>query len=267
MAEPSPALQLTVAPTAPFVTPAHPSLPQRPAYDFAAQADSIGFGASPTSQSILNASTAAQALAGSNHDVVANRRAIRMANMSAAEMLKAELSGNSLKPPLKQPELDLSLPPKPPAVASLPPSATTIEAVPMNNNSSLDDTDMEIPGLGAHHVAMSPPASNVPSFEGDADAEGEPDPEVSGVAVVPAAEGQPLASDIEMTKSPEPDGGYVTGVKRKLEDTEEDLDLGSEDEDTSPAVSAFAMKVNPDGTVEQEDKVKCVVYLTVTNFL
>lgn len=32
-------------------------------------------------------------LGGSNHDVVANRKAIRMANMSAAEALKAEMAG------------------------------------------------------------------------------------------------------------------------------------------------------------------------------
>ncbi|KXN87938.1 5'-3' exoribonuclease 2 [Leucoagaricus sp. SymC.cos] len=71
--------------------PAHPSLPPRP--DFAAKADSIGLGAAVTPESIQMAPVAAQALAGSNRDVVANRRAIRMANMSAAEVLKAELAG------------------------------------------------------------------------------------------------------------------------------------------------------------------------------
>ncbi|KAG7449399.1 uncharacterized protein BT62DRAFT_682247 [Guyanagaster necrorhizus] len=102
--------------------PVHPSLPQRP--DFAANADSIGLGGPRTTQSQLNLSAATQALAGSNRDVVANIRAIRMANMSAAEMLKAELSG---KP-------DLSLPAKPPATADVP--SATLDASRMRSPSS-----------------------------------------------------------------------------------------------------------------------------------
>ncbi|KAG1786321.1 5'-3 exoribonuclease [Suillus plorans] len=69
------------------------SLPQRADNAFAAKADSIGLGAPRNAQSLEVAPVSAQALAGSNRDVVANRAAIRMANMSAAEMLKAELSG------------------------------------------------------------------------------------------------------------------------------------------------------------------------------
>src|SRR5262249_54067256 len=108
---PSPLIQLTSSPTVP---PVHPSLPQRPLYNFAVTADSIGFGAPPTAQSVQNAPTAALALAGTNRDVVANRRAIRMANMSAAEMLKAEMGGV---------KSDLSLPPKP-VVTELVPTAS-----------------------------------------------------------------------------------------------------------------------------------------------
>ncbi|KAJ7893844.1 hypothetical protein B0H14DRAFT_828825 [Mycena olivaceomarginata] len=54
---------------------------------------------------------ASQAPAGSNRDVIANRRAIRMANLSAAEMLRAELSGAV---PVKP---NLSLPAKPATTA------------------------------------------------------------------------------------------------------------------------------------------------------
>jgi 5'-3' exoribonuclease 2 len=49
------------------------------------------------------------------------------------------------------------------------------------------------------------------------------------------------------------------GVKRKFDETEEDVaDSNSADEDAAPA-TALALKVNPDGTVEQEDTVKCVI--------
>lgn len=74
--------------------------PPRPAQYFAAKADSIGLGAIPTSESVENMPAATSAFAGSNHDIVANRRAIRMANMSAAEVLKAELAGGLA--PVKQ---------------------------------------------------------------------------------------------------------------------------------------------------------------------
>jgi len=99
------------------------SLPQR-AENFTAKADSIGLGAPRNAQSLESAPVAAQALAGSNRDVVANRAAIRMANMSAAEMLKAELSGLM---PVK-------------------PSASKPEPPPKTDDESMDD--MDIPGLG-----------------------------------------------------------------------------------------------------------------------
>ncbi|KAG0702351.1 exoribonuclease 2 [Suillus ampliporus] len=106
------------------------SLPQR-ADNFAAKADSIGLGAPRNAQSLEVAPVAAQALAGSNRDVVANRAAIRMANMSAAEMLKAELSGLM---PVKQ---SASAPKPEPVVPNPPPKADA---------ELMDDGD--IPGLG-----------------------------------------------------------------------------------------------------------------------
>ncbi len=151
---PSAALGLTSGP----IPPAHPSLPPRHNYDFAAKADSIGLGASATPESIQMAPLAAQALAGSNRDVVANRRAIRMANMSAAEVLKAELSGG-LQP--VKPSVSSSLPPKPvaaavavstQATAQLPakPVATTAEE-PVNGSPAAADvngTPMELDEFG-----------------------------------------------------------------------------------------------------------------------
>jgi 5'-3' exoribonuclease 2 len=87
---PSAALRLTEAPSAAGL-PAHPSLPAKPG--FAQSANALGLGAKSDTDA------AVAALGGSNHDVVANRAAIRMANMSAAEMLKAEMAGlTALKP-------------------------------------------------------------------------------------------------------------------------------------------------------------------------
>lgn len=256
-AGPSPTMALTATPSVPLPTssgaPAHPSLPQRPAYDFAANADSIGFGAAPTPQSIQNAPTAAQALAGSNRDVVANRRAIRMANMSAAEVLKAEMSGLAPVKPA------LPVKPTPAPTSETIPSSATLEASPISidptSHITVDDDPDEVPGFGNHRnssVVVAPPpehkvepmAIDTPA-ESDADADGEPDPDE-----------QPITEEIagDMT---------LAGVKRKFEegpaapDDAEDVVTVEEDDDAPPEV-ALALKVNADGTVEQEDTVKYV---------
>lgn len=224
---PSPALALTASTTALSGALAHPSLPQRPSFDFAANADSIGFGAKPTPQSVQNAPAAAQALGGSNRDVVANRAAIRMANLSAAEMLKAELAGaKSVKP-------DLSLPPKPTFTVDVPMASPT-------------PTDDEFPGFGSHDNDISNDAKTSEdngAEDEDADAEGEPDPDNQ-----PAANGD----DVDT---------FLPGVKRKINEVEDEADntLAS-DEDEAPEEIATAgsktLKVNPDGTVDQEDTIQ-----------
>ncbi|KAF8897241.1 XRN 5'-3' exonuclease N-terminus-domain-containing protein [Infundibulicybe gibba] len=255
---PSPSLALTATPTAPSTTlgtpstatngsPAHPSLPKRPNYDFAANADSIGFGAAPTPQSIQNIPTATQALAGSNRDVVANRRAIRMANMSAAEMLKAELSGLT---PVKP---NLALPPKPsPTTIAPTPSLDASRMSEISSNGFSNDMD-EVPGFGQHRrntnvtqsistVQETSNPSDPTPMESDPDADGDPDPDDKQMNV-------DLAGSAEVT----------VGVKRKLgEGTEEEVEeVAVEEDDEAPGdASALALKVNPDGSVEQEDTVK-----------
>ena len=136
---PSPSLNLTADPTPPTLFPTlHASLPPRP--DFAARADSIGLGGPRTVDSAQNATTAALALGGSNRDIVANRRAIRMANMSAAEVLKAELGG--------------------PQSGSSPPSSTGVDSPVVKNpilpiTSEVVEED-EIPGLGGDSFMDAP---------------------------------------------------------------------------------------------------------------
>ncbi|KAN0097273.1 XRN 5'-3' exonuclease N-terminus domain containing protein [Tylopilus felleus] len=110
-------------------------------HNFAAKADSIGLGAPPTSQSVTNVPAATQALAGSNRDVVANRAAIRLANMSAAEVLKAELAG---------------LVPVKPSASSV---STEVQVSEFDVSDSASDFD--VPGLG--NVELPAAASPVHS--------------------------------------------------------------------------------------------------------
>ncbi|KAJ3516204.1 hypothetical protein NLJ89_g1262 [Agrocybe chaxingu] len=237
-AGPSQTMALTAPPSAPSSAPPapslHPSLPQRPTYDFAAKADSIGLGAKPTPQSLQNVPTAAQALAGSNRDVVANRRAIRMANMSAAEVLKAELSG--LSPVKPSASASKSAPAREPPIVKISPAPTPMIEVD------------EVPGLGATQTLPTTP-------EADVDADGEPDPDVKMLSGAEASN----TNDID-TETP----NALVGTKRTFEEgpgendsngaTDDVIVIEEEDEEEAPA--ALSLKVNPDGTVEQEDTVK-----------
>lgn len=193
--------------------PAHPSLPKKPNYDFAAKADSIGLGAAATAESQANAPAAALALAGSNRDVVANRRAIRMANMSAAEMLKAELSG--------------AVPVKPVASVPAPP---VVEATQL-------DVNME--SQPAVHASQSTDAA-LPSSS-----EMEETPSVPDAHMIEATSDTP-----------------TVGSKRAFDEGPgEDLVQPMDAEDEAPPSveeTATNLKVNPDGTVEQQDTVMWV---------
>jgi 5'-3' exoribonuclease 2 len=217
-AAPSPALGL-FGPT----SPVHPSLPPRP--DFAAKADSIGLGAAVTAESLQMAPLAAQALAGSNRDVVANRRAIRMANMSAAEVLRAELSG---------------LQPVKPSASSLPakPVAATVTAT--------------------HIVAQLPAKPLTVLNESSASA-------VFPVNGSMAQTEDLEVDEFGRMRRTEPDDDAVAGRKRTFEegpgavDVDEDVAIEENDEDEAPPeadADALAYKVNADGTVTQEDTVK-----------
>ncbi|PPR02491.1 hypothetical protein CVT24_002040 [Panaeolus cyanescens] len=234
---PSQTMALTTAPTAPSQktaanggSSAHPSLPQRPAYDFAAKADSIGLGAAPTAESIQMTPAAVQALAGSNRDVVANRRAIRMANMSAAEVLKAELAGLS---PVK-PSAKVTSPSAPAQ------EAEQLPVIPPNPLPTQDEDMDDVPGLGIRPDTSKVSANRSHSAD--------------------TAEG--LFND-DVHPMIEDDG--IAGAKRKFEEGPGSEDADGEDdvvvvddepEESGDATTALALKVNPDGTVEQEDTIK-----------
>ncbi|KAH8106273.1 exoribonuclease 2 [Cristinia sonorae] len=206
---PSSALNLTAGPTAPSTLTGLASLPSKPlaSNDFAAHADSIGLGGPKTSETAQLAPKAAQALAGSNRDVVKNRRAIRMANMSAAEMLKAERAGLTPLKPSKSTEAEDPLPEAAPPPVLNTPTATA---------DSVDDSIAE-----EHSVAQMP-------------------------------------SDISMGDALADES--LHGVKRKIDDVIEDDTadaIGSEEDDAPPDVQpTYELKLNSDGSVEQEDTVK-----------
>lgn len=193
------------------------SLPQRADNAFAAKADSIGLGAPRNAQSLEVAPVAAQALAGSNRDVVANRAAIRMANMSAAEVLKAELSGLI---PVKQ----SASAPKPEPVVPTPPPKTDAEL--------MDDGD--IPGLG-----------NAPSVlelidDGAGDMDVEPNNPVTlpvDEPVTPVTGAKRKLEDIEGEDTDE-----VAGIDEESSEDNED--------------ASYALVVRADGSVEQADNVR-----------
>ncbi|KAF9535221.1 hypothetical protein CPB83DRAFT_843214 [Crepidotus variabilis] len=261
-AGPSQTMALTVPPTAPSIIPGpapptlHHSLPKRP-NDFAANADSIGLGAQPTTESIANMSTAANALAGSNRDVVANRRAIRLANMSAAEVLKAELAGLS--------------PVKPSANSSAKAVPATPQPEEMNvvQKEEVPEPNLDVPpGLSTYPSISDlstaeyppstppppPPELNSSSFKTEVDVGGSA--AFDSIMAPPESESTPVVDEAV--------DDILAGAKRKFEEGpgeadavgEEDVGSAEEDEDLDATAANLALKVNADGTVDQEDTVK-----------
>ena len=202
--------------------------------DFAAKADSIGLGGVKDAEAVSNAGAAAWALGGSNRDVVANRAAIRMANLSAAETLKAELASLMPVKSRAQPAKPILAPPPPP------PQAAPVEysVVP----ATAGDVDMEVPGFGS-----GDPEALLANAHADATSVDETETIAS------------TANEIApVTPAP------VAGVKRpfeSLEDTPADEDFVGENDVEAESEStsrALDYKVNSDGTVEQVDSVRYV---------
>ena len=178
-------------------------------------------------EAVSNAGAAAWALGGSNRDVVANRAAIRMANLSAAETLKAELASLMPVKSRAQPQKPISAPPPPPAAPA------EFSAVPV----TATDVDMEVPGFGTG------------------------DPEV---VLANAHADATSVNETETTAPADNEVAPVAGVKRPFEavaDTPGEEDSAGENDVEAEAEStsrALDYKVNADGTVEQPDTVRYV---------
>ena len=204
------------------------ALPPRPNFDsFETNAAALGFGpVSPTTSSTGNQAAAISGITGSAHDWVANRRAIRMANMSAAEMLKAEMMAAT----------PMSKPSPPPAVISPPAASPVAEFVPASSDAESRISDM--PPTAHDGVELSESSADV--------------------------------SIVTTTVETEPSSPH--GTKRKFDELDKDAEGDDvveetfeidpeEDEDTTgdTSVAPATRKVNPDGTVDQEDTVKYVL--------
>ena len=223
--------------------PGRHSLPRRPVDPFAAPAP-------------VPPSTNGNALGGSNAELVHNRAAIRMANMSAAEAMKAELAARiplGRKPPqrintdrlLDEAVLVASQPPPVPEVLESPVQTNAVSTNPTNGTQDAVDSLMPPPSI-------EPPATveTSPIVEDQ-----DPAPEDTANLPIPV-----VAGGIE-AESPR-------GTKRKADDLEEperSLDdsgvidisdaLEEADDDTEEVV-ATTRKINPDGTVDQPDTVR-----------
>jgi 5'-3' exoribonuclease 2 len=190
------------------------------------KADSIGMGGIKDTDAVNNAGAAAWALGGSNRDVVANRAAIRMANLSAAETLKAELA--SLMPVKSRAQ-----PPKPIVAPPPPPAAPADFGV---GRMAAVEVDSKVPGLGT-----SDPETLLANAHAD-------DTSVEAVEMSSVSTATEVAP--------------VAGAKRPFEATtditiDEDYVGGDDvDAETASAQRSLAYKVSADGIVEQEDTVR-----------
>jgi 5'-3' exoribonuclease 2 len=180
--------------------------------------------------------TGSKALGGTNSDIVANRSAIRMANMNAAEALKAELA--ALKP--LKPRAGAARPYASAAVSLPPPPPPTQSEI---EKSSVAE-DIGIPGL---ETVDEPIAVE------------QPDGELS----IPTEPTEPSSAppEVSATLGFEQDATSTSpfkGVKRKLDEIERPDQEGEaiDEEERSETPLAKKRIVHADGTVESEDTVK-----------
>ena len=197
----------------------------------------MGFGSSAPPAASTNASTTF-----TDTEWVVNRRAIRMANLSAAEMLKLEMM--TAKPvsrpgPARKITLLKAEAMNPDAFATTSPVVAQPDPV-STNEAARNEAAVTSGPLIIKTTSVQPELSKAQLQE----------PVVNPVDAMTPSED--VAVDHDESR----------GVKRKAEeDEDEDEDAPYEvDEDDTTANTSVAVtrKVNPDGTVEQEDTVKYV---------
>lgn len=213
-----------------------------------------------------------KALSGSNADVVNNRAAIRMANMSAAESLKAELAAKIPlgRKPVPRINAERALSDSAPTSSSpvAPPSdqidtPNESEVLPTPNDPATlalaDPTANAAPApLSLSPEHETPIVDSAPATELDA-----PVPDVINITAPNGEQSSEGEGDTMDTSSDSEQPIFPRGLKRKaddiddaVEDTEADsVPFDDVDGDQADA-SAVTRKVNPDGTVEQEDTVR-----------
>lgn len=273
----------------------HPSLPQRPGFDLVpkeeAEAATVAGGAtgaapSPPGKKLNKAERAAEAikqgreqglaaLQGSNEDIVKNRRAIRMANLSAAEKLKAELEGRATIADGEKPGPET-------VVMQRTEDEEQVEMTREEAREVLEEqgeeggVDEEIvpreiqPDSEDGEAEVDRPGSE--PMEAEAEAETEPPSRASRVDGTTEGDGGVASAEVvgeTETETERVEGKRgkkkgKRGKKRKYDEAEEDLTSSSESESEAPPdieadqpVPKKKLKFNPDGTVEgYEDDVK-----------
>ncbi|KAG8931352.1 5'-3' exoribonuclease 2, partial [Tulasnella sp. 418] len=209
------------------------SLPPRPTFDMFLQHDPDP--ASSTSQAQereVHLQNGTKAMGGSNHDVVANRKAIRMANMTAAEALKAEMSGlTKLGRSPVQSISAKSIASAPATEAETGPSVQMEVAGEEVEERSLAEAEAIINTQGGQEVEQGEESSIIPDTATEM-LEPTFSDDTPGEDSIPT----PMETDMPGDQSPE---GEAHGIKRKLEDVEaeeaEDQPLPEEEEDQEAA--------------------------------
>lgn len=233
----------------------HPGLPSRPNFDIVPKAnvdDKSSEGNSDLKQGIA-------ALGGSNSDVVKNRRAIRMANMSAAQALKAELEGGaSIADVGADEEADKEIP------------TTTVE------NTEDEEKEQLAPADAANVLEQQAQDDGVDQDVVPAAIQTDEDEGEAGAAITAADEnmvdenevagdGTATPRSAKESKKRKRNVGDSNGDEENAEDNADgsSSDSDSDDNEAPPnpeadqPVPKKKLKVNPDGTVEgYEDDVK-----------
>lgn len=223
--------------------PLHPSLPSRPAFDLVPKEEV----AKPDDQQ----QRAKKAMAGSNSDIVKNRKAIRMANMSAAQALKAELEGSD----------DVNIGDKK-AIAQEgkeeDEAVVTVERTEDEEKEQL--TKEEARGILEEQgekegvdEEIVPPAIQTDEDEGGA----------------PVGDATMAENDDSVTTNDDEDPTHIPRKRKRgdsdgdKESNEEDEDDDEDDDDDAPPnpeadqpIPKKKLKVNADGTVDYEDDIK-----------
>ena len=199
------------------------------------------------------ASPGVTALGGSNADVVNNRAAIRMANMSAAESLKAELAA---KIPLGRKTVS-RINAQRVSSESLPVEAPP----PFNQNTQYDNTATADTSQAATTTTNHPTLARdiLPISEHP----------IIGLPLAPPASQATARDDQDndgddMDRSSESDTAATTrGPKRKADALDESFDNidGDPTIGDQTVLTASAQPVYPDGIVEQSDTVRYVDYI------
>jgi 5'-3' exoribonuclease 2 len=208
------------------------------------------------------------ALQGSNEDIVKNRRAIRMANLSAAEKLKAELEGRATIADGEKPGPETVVMQRTEdeeQVEMTREEAREVleeqgeeggvdeEIVPREIQPDSEDGEAEVDRPGSEPMEAeteTEPPSRASRVDGNTEGD---------VEVVEAVEAETEQAEGKRGKKK-----GKRGKKRKYDEAEEDLTSSSESESEAPPdieadqpVPKKKLKFNPDGTVEgYEDDVK-----------